>query len=202
MSPAIKHHLSCPQIRMEQGYMLKVHLSGLHGIKVVLSVNIPYKYLCTLRTSDFPFAAKKTTIHTLTPINTNLTILSAVTRIFILNGGYEVTSCSSMGYSQTSDLVIICPDRYLLTNIKQGAMSSQLTCISGNRDLVNCQNSTFLRYLAKSNPCKVLQLIGIYYLCRTVPASCQGFIQWQGGRGELPTNVKSSPKKADEAQTN
>jgi len=42
--------------------MPKVHISGLHGIKVILSVTIPYKYLCTLRTSDFPFAAKgKTT---------------------------------------------------------------------------------------------------------------------------------------------
>jgi len=37
--------------------MPKVHLSGLHGIKVVLSVTIPYKYLCTLRTSDFPMVA-------------------------------------------------------------------------------------------------------------------------------------------------
>jgi len=83
----------------------------------------------------------------------------------------SITSCSSMGYSQTSDLVTICPDRYLLTNIKQGAVSLQLTCISGNRVLVvNCQNSTFLRYLVKS---EVLQLTGIYYLCRTVPASIQ-----------------------------
>jgi len=49
-------------------------------------------------------------------------------------------------------------------------VSLQLTCISGNKALVNCQNSTFLKYLPKS---KVLQLIGIYYLCRTVPASVQ-----------------------------
>jgi len=55
---------------------------------------IPYKY-CTLRTSDFPFVAKKQ-LHTLTPINANFTILRAVTNIFIRIGGYEVTSCSSM----------------------------------------------------------------------------------------------------------
>ena len=60
-----KHYLSGPQIRMGQGYMPKVHLSGLHGIKVILSVTISYKYLCTLRTSDFPFAAKKTTTYSL-----------------------------------------------------------------------------------------------------------------------------------------
>jgi len=39
LSPAIKHHLGSPQIRMGQGYIPKVHLSGLHGIKVILSVN-------------------------------------------------------------------------------------------------------------------------------------------------------------------
>jgi len=32
MLPAIKHHLSSPQIRMGQGYMPKVCLSGMHGI--------------------------------------------------------------------------------------------------------------------------------------------------------------------------
>jgi len=62
MSPAMKHHLSGPQIRMGWGYMPKVHLSGVHDIKVILSVTIPYKY-CTLRTSDFPFAEKKTTTY-------------------------------------------------------------------------------------------------------------------------------------------
>jgi len=43
--------------------MPKVHLSGVHDIKVVLSVTILYKCLCTLRTGDFPFAAKKTTTY-------------------------------------------------------------------------------------------------------------------------------------------
>jgi len=80
-------------------------------------------------------------------------------------------------YSQTSDFqealrkVIICPDRYLLTNTKtRCSLFAKLTCTSGNRALVNCQNSTFLKYLPKS---KVLKLIGIYYLCRTVPVSVQ-----------------------------
>jgi len=67
-------------------------------------------------------------LHALTPINANFTILSVVTYMFILIGGYEVISCSSMepsmhayGYSQTSDFqealwkVIVCPDRYPLT---------------------------------------------------------------------------------------
>ena len=44
VSPAIKHHLSGPQIQMGEVYMPKVHLSGLHGIKVILSITIPYKY--------------------------------------------------------------------------------------------------------------------------------------------------------------
>ena len=38
MSPAIKHHLSSPQIQMGQGYMPKVHLSGLHGISIARSL--------------------------------------------------------------------------------------------------------------------------------------------------------------------
>jgi len=33
-------------------------------------------------------------LHALTPINANFMILSAVTYIFILIGGYEVTACS------------------------------------------------------------------------------------------------------------
>ena len=93
----------------------------------MLYVAVPCTYLSTLRTSDFSFAAKKTTTCS-HPINANFMILSAVTYIFILIGGYEVTSCSSLepsmyayGYSQTTDFqevlwkVIICPDRYPLT---------------------------------------------------------------------------------------
>ena len=49
-------------------------------------------------------------------------------------------------------------------------LCNSITCISGNKALVNCQNSIFLKYSPKS---KVLQLIWIFYLCRTVPASVQ-----------------------------
>ena len=41
------------------------------------SYYIPSNSLSTLRTCDFPFAAKKTTIHTFTPINAKFTIPSA-----------------------------------------------------------------------------------------------------------------------------
>ena len=69
----------------------------MHDIEVIY-VTIPYNnYLSGLsRTSDFPFAAKKTP-HTLTPVNATFTIiLSAVTSIFILIDDYEVIYCSSM----------------------------------------------------------------------------------------------------------
>ena len=93
MSPAIKHHLSGPQIRMGQGDIPKVHLSGLHDIKVILSVTIPYSIL---RTSDFPFAAKKTATYCHSH-QCKLHNYKCSEQIFILiQGGYEVTSCSSM----------------------------------------------------------------------------------------------------------
>ena len=136
MSPAIKHHLSGPQIRMGQGYMPKVHLSGLHGIKVILSVTISYKYLCTLRTSDFPFAAKKTTTYSLShqcKLHNSKCSDQHLHTYWRLWGHILLFNGAQYGYSQTSDFqqalkkVIICPDRYLQSNITTCAVSLQLT---------------------------------------------------------------------------
>jgi len=79
-----------------QGYMPKMCLQVCMTLRSYIC-NHSLRYLSGLsRTSDFPFAAKKTP-HTLTPINATFTIiLSAVTNIFILIDDYEVISCSSM----------------------------------------------------------------------------------------------------------
>ena len=62
------------------------------------------------------------------------------------------------------------PCRYPLINLKTKCSVLQLTCISGNRASVNCQDRIFLRFSFKS---RVLQLVGIHYLCKTVPALVQ-----------------------------
>jgi len=56
----------------------------MHGIKVILSEQVTFH------------SQPRKQLHTLTPINANFTVLSAVINIFILIGGYKVTSCSSM----------------------------------------------------------------------------------------------------------
>ena len=91
-------------------------------IYVTIPYNIP---LVSVEQVTFHLQPRKY-LHTLTPVNATFTIiLSAVTNIFILIDDYEVISCSSIyGPHQTSDFqqalqkVIICPDRYPLTNIK------------------------------------------------------------------------------------
>ena len=117
MLPAIKHHLSSPQTWMgQQGYMPKVRPSGMHDI--MLYVTIPCTYLSTLRTSDFSFTAKKTTTCS---HSHQCKLHDSKCSDQYLHTYWR--HWSHYWYSQTSDFqealwkVIICPDRYPLTNI-------------------------------------------------------------------------------------
>jgi len=96
----------------------------------MLYITVPCTYLSTLRTSDFSFAAKKTTTcshsHQCKLHDSKCSDLHFYTywrlwgHILLFYGAQY----GHYGYSQTSDFqealrkVIICPDRYLLTNFK------------------------------------------------------------------------------------
>ena len=104
--------------------MPKVHLSGMHMASRSYYLQPFPINICVLSEQVTFHLQPRKQLHTLTPINTNFTILSTVTYIFILIGSYEVTFCSSMVPSmgtpklvtkQTLRKVIICPNRYLLT---------------------------------------------------------------------------------------
>jgi len=96
----------------------------------MLYVSVPCTYLSTLRTSDFSFAAKKTTpcshshqckLHNFKCSDLHFYTYWKLRGHILLFYGAQY---GHYGYSQTSDFqevlrkVIICPDRYLLTNFK------------------------------------------------------------------------------------
>ena len=96
MSPAIKHHLSSPQIRMGQGYIPK-NASFRSAWRQGHTICKPFPINTCALSEQVTFGSQpRKQLHTLTPNNANFTILSAVTNIFMFTGGYEVTSCSSM----------------------------------------------------------------------------------------------------------
>ena len=108
MSPATKHHLSSPQIRMGQGYIPKSasFRSAWHQDHTICK---PFPINTCELSEQVTFGSQpRKQLHTLTPNNANFTILSAVTNIFILTGWGHIllfygAQYGHNGYSQTSD---------------------------------------------------------------------------------------------------
>ena len=76
-------------------------------------------------------------------------ILRPAINFIMPTGGSGVTSCFCMEPFNKHLKVTTCNDRDNKATINQGAVSLQLTCISGNRARVSWRNSTPFTYLLK-----------------------------------------------------